>query len=332
MRAVASQMVDALFATRTVTLEAIDPRLLCEGKPRATYKARGKTLADKGWKAINEANESEDSKDDDDESDNAIPFLSIGTELDPTSGVVVSKNTKAPARYTLATLGKDLEANGIGRPSTYAQILDGIVNRGYVVEDAQGFLWATLTAESIVDALGDKFGFVELDYTRALEADLDEIADGRKSYFDVVSTTHQQLTRELAGLGKPKHPCPTCGKPLRRRENRNKAEHFWGCSGYPNCTTTLPDDEGKPGKRVEKSASTSPASPSAKSGQGTQPGGAAMPQCRCGKPLRRSVRSAKDDSKGKGWDFWGCTGYPTCKQTYKTGPDGRPVITERAYD
>ncbi|MCZ2134596.1 MAG: type I DNA topoisomerase [Burkholderiales bacterium] len=328
-RAVASQMVDAQFAVRAATLEAIEPVSLRVGTPRPTYVARGKTLIDKGWKAVNDIEDSDESKDDDDESDNPIPALCIGVELAPKSGAVLSKNTKAPARYTLSTLGKDLEANGIGRPSTYAQILDGIVSRGYVNEDGRGFLWATLTAESIIDALGGKFGFVELDYTRTLEADLDEIADGRKSYLGVVAAAHQQLAGELARLGGPKHPCPTCGKPLRRRENKAKGEHFWGCSGYPTCTTTLPDDGGKPGKRAEKPAAAAPAGKPATAAQHT---GGAMPLCRCGKPLRRSIRSAKDDPKGKGWDFWGCTGYPTCKQTYKPGPDGRPVIVERAYD
>jgi DNA topoisomerase-1 len=306
-RAVASQLADATYAVRTATLESIEP---IAGDVRATYIARGRTLTDKGWKALYDEPEDESDSNDDD-ADNPVPALAIGAEIDVDRGAVLTKTTKAPPRYTLATLVKELEANGIGRPATYAAILDNITQREYITEDKKGFLSATATAETIVDSLAGTFRFIELDYTRDLEGDLDEIAEGKKAYRDVVAEAHGQLAAEIGRLGPGQmNPCPDCGKPLRKRSGKTGA--FWGCSGYPDCTTTLPDADGKPGERAAR-ATPAPAS--------------AHVCTDCGKPLRRNTRAAKDDPKGKGWDFYGCTGWPTCKKTYKVDGDGAPILS-----
>lgn len=313
-RAVASQLPDATFATRTARLESMD----AVSAGTAVYEARGRTLTDKGWKTLYDEPEDDDAKDDgEDDANNPVPVLEVGAVLDVGSGQVQAKTTKAPKRYTLATLVKELEANGIGRPSTYAAILDNITRREYIAEDKKGFLSASPIAEQIVDALVGSFAFVGLDYTRDMEQDLDQIAEGAKGYREVVASAHAQLAGEIVNLGPGAvHACPECGKAMRRRTGAKGT--FWGCSGYPDCKTTLPDVDGKPGERQARSAAPAPAAAS----------GHVCPEC--SKPLRRNTRAKKDDPKGKGWDFWGCTGWPTCKQTFKPGADGAPIFTAAA--
>lgn len=313
-RAVASQLADATFAVRTASLQSLEPI----GAVPAAYEARGLTLIDAGWKILHDDSEDEEAKDRaDDEAQNPVPALTVGAVLDVADGKVQEKTTKAPKRYTLATLVKELEAHGIGRPSTYAAILDNITRREYIAEDKKGFLSASPIAEQIVDALVGAFTFVGLEYTRDLELDLDGIAEGTKAYRSVVADADAKLTREIAQLAPvaiEQHTCPDCGQQLRRRTGTKGP--FWGCSGYPACKLTLPDLKGSPGARSET-----------KAGKPRETEALAHVCPDCARPLRRNTRAAADDPKRKGWDFWGCSGYPTCKRTFKPGPGGAPTLT-----
>lgn len=306
-RAVASQLEDAIYAVRSAELvDLVDPEL--------TYRARGQTLVTPGWRSL--YIDDDDGEDGEAPTSNPIPALDIGRVLDVQGGEVKAKRTKAPKRYTLATLTKALEAQGIGRPATYSAIQQNIIKRGYIREDDKDQLHATPVGESLIDALIGRFTFVELDFTRALETRLDDIAKGSAAYRDVVAAVHLQLRSELEALPKPtpQHPCPACGAAMRLRKGAKGP--FWGCTAYPECTTTLPDVDGAPGAR--KAAGATGASPP------THTCGD------CGKPLRRLTKSKADDPKGKGYDFWSCTGFPTCKTTYKVSENGEPLIPVEA--
>lgn len=293
-RTVASQLADAVFAVRKAQLVAE-----LDGQP-VTFVARGATLTDPGWKSIYQ----DDDDNAKDEPANPVPALAVGQGVIADDGKLLSKATKAPKRFTQASLVKELEDQGIGRPSTYAAILSNIESRGYISEDAKGFLSPSQTAFTIIDALAGRFAFAELAYTRDVEAQLDRIAEGKAGYLGVVSAANEQLDRELASLAGvapvgPVHECPTCKQPMRRRAHGKT--HFWGCTAYPECRTTLPDKNGEPVARVAPPADA--------------------PRCKaCDKPLRRNTKAGKS-----GYDFFGCTGFPTCKTTYKVGPDGKPV-------
>ncbi len=315
-RAVASQLAEATFATRAATFTSIE----LVGGGTAAFAAKGRTLTDPGWKALYDDGEDDEEA----ESSNPVPVLQEGQTVTMEQGEVLTKTTKAPKRYTLATLVKELEAKGIGRPATYAAILDNISRREYIAEDKKGFLSASPVAEQIVDALVGTFDFIELDYTRELEQDLDEVAEGRKTYTAVVAGADEKLGAKIGRLAPADScPCPECGKPLRRRTGRNGP--FWGCSGYPDCKVTLPDADGKPGERqAGRADGTAASGTSSKAGQGAE----SPFKCgECGKSLQHKVLTAEKDPKGRGWDFWGCTGYPKCKKTYKTGEDGEPILT-----
>ncbi len=307
-RAVASQMPDAVFAVRSSTLEALEP---IEGQV-VSFIARGRTLTEPGWQAVYDDVQDPDVADLDeaDASTNPVPPLALDEKVSAERGERKGKVTKPPARFKQSSLVKELERLGIGRPATYAAILENITSRGYLAVDGKGFLSPLPTGEAVVDALVGHCQFIELDYTRELEDQLDAIAAGKSTYLPVIGSAYRQLIAETSGLQcvaaqVPTYPCPACAKLLRRRSGRNG--YFWGCSGYPDCDVTLPDDGGKPGERKPPAAISSEHH---------------CPQC--AKPLAHRTGTG---TKGK-YDFWGCTGYPKCKANYRSDAEGNPVFPQ----
>lgn len=300
IRAIACQLADARFAVRTTILEAAEP---VQGRDVA-FQAKGRTLIYQGWLKLmaGDQTEDEDESENTKEPVNPVPAVTAGQSLAPTNGRLVEITTKAPSRYTQASLVKKLDAEGIGRPATYAAIMDNIVSRDYVTT-VKKFLVPTATGELIVDSLVGKFEFLNMGFTRELEADLDRIEKGEAGYKAVIQRAYDHLKQELvtfqASAPPPKNPCPECGKALRRIEG--KSGFFWGCTGYPDCSVSLPDDGGKPGKKKTQEKSTF--------------------TCRlCNGLLVHRVK------EGKGaFNFWGCSNYKEtgCKGSYPN-KDGEP--------
>lgn len=306
-RALATQLADAVYATRRVVLVASDAEPVNGVKP--SFEGKGRVLVSAGWRAAysgDTKDEGEEAGEEEAALSNPIPVLAVGAAVVAEGGRRLDKKTTPPRRYTQAALVKELEDRGIGRPSTFAAIVEHIKARGYVALDgAKGkFLVPTATGEAIVDALVGKCTFIDFDFTASVEEQLDEVASGRRSYDAVVTAAWTRLASELGSLKvenvAPEHPCPECGSALRRRKGANG--FFWGCTAYPECKTTLPDNRGKPGQR-----------PTVSEHRCQEPG--------CGKPLIHRVKKGKD-----GFDFWGCSGFPSCRKTYKNGPNGRPVF------
>lgn len=299
LRAIACQLADALYAVRTVRLEAVEP---VQGK-RVEFEARGRTLTYSGWLKLIAGDQTEDS-DGDEEPDNPIPALQVGQQLDVQRGVLQEKKTRPPTRYTQATLVKKLEAEGIGRPATYAAIMDNIVTRSYVRTEKK-YLVPTETGELVVDSLCGKFEFIDLGFTRDVEQELDRIAQGETVFKAVIQRVYEKLQGELSTLeltATPKHPCPECGKSLRRI--KGKSGFFWGCAGHPDCSVTLPDEAGKPGQRKPLAVSN-------------------FACAKCGRPLAHRVKKGKG-----GYDFFGCTGFKEgCKESYPN-KSGKPDFTK----
>jgi DNA topoisomerase-1 len=171
---------------------------------------------------------------------------------------VLNRQTKPPSGYTQAGLIKRLEREGIGRPSTYPSILKNIFVRGYVKEGKK-LLFPTELGELLIDSLKGKFRFLEYQYTRELEQELDEIAKGNAAYLAVVSALDEQLQVELGQLhiSAQKIPvsprvsggatsasvpdaslrCPKCKAGHLRRPN---GKDFYGCDQYrAGCTFSV---------------------------------------------------------------------------------------------
>ncbi|MET0076413.1 MAG: type I DNA topoisomerase [Candidatus Thiodiazotropha lotti] len=285
-RAVACQMKSAEFDATTVCIRSND---VIQDR-HMKFVAKGDLLKYSGWLSL-----SGDDKTEEIASDKSviIPDLEEGQHLIAEDGVVERKQTKPPVRYTEASLIKKMESEGVGRPATYASIIDNIVHREYV-RIVKRKLSATDLGLLIVRTLVNRFSFMELKYTSDVESLLDQISAGNRQYFEIVSNAYRILSTELGALNNLSNPsqtqyeCPSCGKPLRLIKNK-----FWGCSAYPGCNYTAPNDKGKPGQ-VDNAY-----------------------QCECGTGYLQRI-------KGKKSYFWGCSEYPQCDITMSDNR-GKPI-------
>ena len=209
LRAVASQLADAEWSVNTTRLSARN------GQETFTFKAEGRTLVLPGWKTLTAKDDADEEDANQDESCGKVPVLTAGASLRAEEGRVLHKKTQPPPRYTQASLIKKLESIGIGRPSTYPAILKNVQTRGYL-EDDRKYLRPTELGLLVVDALVTRFSFVEYEFTRALEQQLDDIAEGKAEYLAVVSAADERLQRELLALRSTPRAHPPTGSPIWR--------------------------------------------------------------------------------------------------------------------
>ena len=237
LRVLACQLEDAVYAVRTLQLGAdLDSK-------QALFEAKGRTLVSQGWKVLVSNDQTEDTEDAQQEPENPVPTMKPGTKATALSGNLLTKKTKPSPRFTEASLVRELEKRGIGRPSTYAAIIDTITTRAYVKTEKR-FLVPTPLGVMVVDGLRGHFTFIEYEFTKNLEQALDDIAEGKAQYRAVVGTAHAQLTKELESFGKATgKACPKCGKLMAHRVKKAGKDgkggyDFWGCTGWPECKET----------------------------------------------------------------------------------------------
>ena len=195
--------------------------------------------------------------------DTQLPELSEGDQLDLVKLNPSQHFTQPPARYTEATLIKELEKHGIGRPSTYAPTISTIQNRGYVSKDGRA-LRPEDVGMVVNDLLVEHFPeIVDLKFTAAMEDDLDEIAAGKKKWVPIIKEFYKPFEKKLetkteelkkedfTTLEKTKEKCPECKKPLIVK--LGKYGKFLSCSGFPKCKYGRPyedkDADGEPDKQ-----------------------------------------------------------------------------------
>ena len=206
--------------------------------------------------------------------------------------------TKPPPRYTEASLVKTLEREGIGRPSTYAQIITTIQDRGYVEVREKAFHAKELGIVTN-DALLPYFeNIINTKFTAQLEEHLDDVEEAKRGWLDVLNEFYEPFKADLdkAAAEMPSvkdklaeetdETCDKCGEPMVVR--LSKSGKFLACSGFPKCKNTKPLDGD--GREVEELDEKCPD---------------------CGKPL-----ALRPGRRGK---FIGCTGYPDCKYTREAG-------------
>jgi DNA topoisomerase-1 len=331
-RFVASQMTDARFATVRAEIDASESAML-----RGTFAASAQQLIFPGHLAVygRNANEAEEG---DEDQDGTLPELAAGDAL-ARQGVDPRQHfTEPPPRYTEATLVKALEEQGIGRPSTYATIVQTVQKRDYVTRQGRalvpqelGFLVNDLLVEHVDE-------YVAIPFTSALEEELDEIAEGKRDYHGVVKEFWQTFSKrvEKAKEEAPKQqeetefPCNVCSQAnLVIKWGRNGK--FFACPRYPECSNSLPiGDDGKP-LLVAKPVETHYLCP--KCGSATiQKSGPYGPYIDCtrrdtkkcdfraGVPV--GVECPEEPGKGqlvekrtKRGIFYGCWNYPHCSYT-----------------
>ena len=223
------------------------------------------------------------------------------------AGKLLTKKTKPAARFTEASLIRELEKLGIGRPSTYAATLEKILSSGQVRLDKRQLV-PTKLGERIIRAMSGRFGILDYDFTRSLEKRLDDICQGQTDYLSVVSSTFGLLEKELKSFREAViHACPDCGRPLRHFINEGDPDNsydYWRCTGRQQCEASFVNDGDKPGARREKSAAAV--------------SDFSCPDC--GKPLRHKTNQGKN---GKPYELFSCSGYPNCRAGF-FGKDGQP--------
>src|ERR1700757_2337698 len=235
-RFVASQMMPAIYDQTTVDIAA---------KADRTYDFRvtGSVLKFDGFLKVYE--ESKEKKDEDDESlSNKLPALNAGEKLVLKELKPEQHYTEPPPRYNEASLVKELEERGIGRPSTYASIINTIQDREYVVKHggSRGRFYPTEIGMVVCDLLVESFPYIfDTKYTARLEEELDDIEEGKEKWTDLLNGFYDHFEDELKDAGKTMRDikrmehktdekCERCGSPLVLKWG--KFGSFYACSNF----------------------------------------------------------------------------------------------------
>lgn len=290
-RFVASQMSPA-------TVKSVSAEI---NNGRYSFDAKGSKVLFDGYQKVYKYRK-------DDEADKLIPDLEKGEKLVPLDIDSEQNFTKPPARYTEASLVKELEDKNIGRPSTYAPIVSTLSERKYVKKEKKSLV-PTELGFTVNDIMVEYFSdIVNVKFTAAMEDKLDDVESKGIEWKKIISDFYGPFDKELKKadevLEKVKvadrdagETCPLCGRPMVIKTGR--FGDFIACSGYPECKNTKP---------IVKST------------------GVKCPEC--GKEIveRRSKR---------GKIFYGCSGFPNCKVSFwyrpvnKTCPKCGSLLLER---
>lgn len=273
-RFVASQMAAAIFNSVSADIAVAD----------YTFRATGSTLKFPGFIQVYV-----EGTDGVEEKETMLPELVDQEQVTAKDVQLKQHFTQPPPRYSEAMLVKTLEEKGIGRPSTYAPIIDTILRRGYVTLEEKRFKPTDL-GKIVVDVLLENFSdLIDVDFTASMEKQLDEIEEGKADWVEIIDQFYQEFSKELAkaheSLDKIEIkdevtdvPCDKCGEFMVIKWGR--FGKFLACPNYPECRNTKPllNEIGVP-----------------------------CPDCDDGQIVERRTR--------KGRPFYGCSNYPDCEFT-----------------
>ncbi|MBI1827369.1 MAG: type I DNA topoisomerase [Planctomycetes bacterium] len=315
-RFVACQMTPAEWDSTTVFINAnISPPAQGLGHPNAspldkgghrgvaeaTFKATGRRLVFDGFQRVMGIS---------DDGDVVLPELAVGAPLAPLHIEPKQQYTSPPARYTEAALVKKLEAEGIGRPSTYAAIIQTVQDRGYV-DLIEKKLRPTARGEIVTQRLVEHFpDIMDVKFTSYMEDELDKIEEAHLDWVHVLREFYEpfkasldkaQVDMEKSRAEPSEYTCKECGKPMVYRLGKNG--RFLSCTGFPECRAAMNvDADGKP---IPEIVGEHPCS-------------------LCGREM--IVRKSRLGS------FLGCTGYPDCTNTLPCDEAGNALRKVKPED
>ncbi|MBH8601227.1 type I DNA topoisomerase [Thermoactinomyces sp. CICC 23799] len=271
-RFVASQMAPAVFDAVSANIRVGE----------ALFKASGSKIKFPGFMKVYVEGEDQKKK----EEDKFLPELSEGQVLKRKSVEPKQHFTQPPPRYTEASLVKELEDKGIGRPSTYAPILDTIQKRGYVLLEEKRFVPSEL-GEIVIDLMQQFFPeILNVEFTANLEEDLDKVEEGKADWIEILDRFYHPFQKQLSVAEKEMEEveiqdevsgevCEKCGSPMVYKFGRYGK--FLACSAFPDCRNTKP---------IVKST------------------GVSCPKCKEGEIVERKSKKSRL--------FYGCSRYPEC--------------------
>ncbi len=242
-RFVACQMVPAEYISTVISIDDKGYELKC----------RGRILKFDGFLKVMPAAPSDKSAGDKSEEEITLPDIKVGDAVSLQALEPKQHFTKPPARYGEASLVKELEKRGIGRPSTYASIISTIQERGYARVDNRRF-YAEKMGEIVTDRLTESFThLMDYNFTAEMEQTLDEVSEGHQQWKQVLNHFYADFKKQLTkaeqadgmrvnGPVDTEIACPTCARPMQIRNASTGV--FLGCSGYAlpvkeRCKTTM---------------------------------------------------------------------------------------------
>jgi len=244
-RFIASQMTEARFDSTIVEIEAANPKSKIQNPNKYIFRANGQMLKFDGFLKVYPIKYEE----------TELPLLKINEILELIKLIPSQHFTQPPPRYNEATLIKELEKNGIGRPSTYAPILSTIQERNYIEKDEQKRFKPTEIGIIVNDLLVNHFSeIVDINFTAKMEEDLDKIAEGKKAWVPTIKAFYQpfeenlkkkyeEISKKDIAEKETEKICPKCGAPLLIK--LGKFGRFYACSRFPQCKYTEPLEENK---------------------------------------------------------------------------------------
>ena len=283
-RCLASLMSNAIYNQTTILFENTD----------SVFELTGKTLTFDGYLKIY-------GKTDEDKS-SFIPNVKLGDSFNATSIEILDLETKPKSRYTEASLIKDMEEKGIGRPSTYAQTIAKLYERKYIINEKKSLVPTEMGITVTDNAVLYFNSLINVKYTAEMETALDKIAQGSLDKLDELNAFYDEfspLLEEASEKMTAKYPiptdeiCPECGQMLVIRNG--EYGEFIACSNYPKCRYIKNDNE-----EAKEIIDT----------------GIICPNCNTGHLVQRT----SSRGKSKGSIFYGCSNYPKCKATFTDEP------------
>ncbi len=301
-RFMASQMAPALFEQTSVDIAA----------NQCTFRATGQVLRFDGFLRVYMEGKDDKTAEDEDDDEKQLPALTEGEVLKLLQITPNQHFTQPPPRFTQATLIKELEEKGIGRPSTYASIMDTILGKEYVQEDEQRRLRPTPLGMLVNDLLVESFpDILNVEFTAGMEGVLDQIEDGQEDWRKAIERFYKPFSsdleraekemRDVKGVGEATGiTCDVCNDgEMMIKWGRNG--EFLACSQYPECKSTgnfRRDEQGTIIPLEKEQVLTDETCE------------------KCGKAMQ--IRF------GRYGKFLGCSGYPECSNVRKMG---KPVTS-----
>ncbi|HPC82336.1 MAG TPA: type I DNA topoisomerase [Thermoanaerobaculaceae bacterium] len=343
-RFVASQMKPAQFDVTDVVVNA----------GRYGFKARGETEVEAGYLRVYREDEEKPAprkfEEDEEPTSRRLPPLAKGQELRLERLDAEQKFTQPPPRFTESTLVKALEENGVGRPSTYAQIIAVISDRDYVTKEKGAFVpteLGKLVNRMLVDAFAD---LINERYTARMEAELDAVAEGEEDwqaalarFWKTFSTDLEKASGAMQSVKRQgvqtEEKCPACGAPMILRFGRYG--EYLACSRYPDCRTTREPGAVQPSQDAPACPECGAPMVAKRSRFGPFWACSRYPDCKGTRRISKGpaspntpsgVRCTREGCDGelvekrsrRGKPFWGCNRYPKCTVTLNARPVPRP--------
>jgi DNA topoisomerase-1 len=308
-RFVASQMMPALFDQTTIDIQA----------GRLVFRATGSVQKFDGFLKVYQ--EGRDEKGEDEEDERTLPLVARGETLVPNKIDPEQHFTEPPPRFTEATLVKVLEEKGIGRPSTYAAIMTTIQDREYV-EKKEGRFHPTALGKTVNDVLIEG-GFADLfneTYTARMEQELDEIEEGKLKWTDALTEFYDKFKLDLAQFQKYSTEIKTKETPTEevclKCNTPGMVQKLGRFGKYLKCLECGATRDAEPAAAADGAASTDGSG----NGEAEEPEACEL----CGKQMQMK--------RGRFGPFYGCSGYPDCRNIRKISKSGQVSAPPEVLD